>query len=417
MANVVFIEDQHHSEQHFTRGFRVGAFRSGWTPAVVWLRDATDRGRPVAEVSAEIEAARPDLIVWIMDAVLTVAECLETEALRGVPKVSLWFDDHLRTLPIQKYPERHRRLCEHGMLQTWIWDGYWRERFTRQFSVPCAPVHLAADEFDCFPGEPTHFRGCEDALIFIGNIPSLEHITRECGMLPAACRELVLNTQQVLAASIYGRMGYDALEEACEALPRKQRMVVDRFREDLFHRILLNRFVWMLAKREVRLRILRLATQQRRLVILSGHTNKTFVGAGEMARDLGATRHPVQFIDTNHVPLHQLGCLYHIGGLHLQATDPQSVEGGIPFRVFETAASGRPLLSDFKTELAGCFIPGREILCFQSDQDFPDALGDTIRRWGELAEIGRAAHARFLREHTWRHRFEDMVARVNAGAD
>jgi hypothetical protein len=189
----------------------------------------------------------------------------------------------------------------------------------------------------------------------------------------------------------------------------KAKKVVDHFREDLAHNILVNRLAWMLGKRDVRLRILRLASKQRQLVILSGHSEKTFIHKDEIAVEFEQSKYPVKFISTDHVPTDQLGCLYHIGGLHLQATDPQSVNGGIPFRVFETAASSRPLLSDFKPELAECFIPEKEILCFNSDEDFSDKLQHALANRNHLTQIAEASYKRFLKDHTWQHRFEQVV--------
>ena len=418
MGTVLFIENEHHTERHFTRGFRLGAFRSGWTPAVVWLRNPDGKLKSADTFCREIQDQAPDLIFWIMDSVLPRAESLMIETLRKTPKVSLWFDDYERTHAIHRHSEDHRRLCEQHSLQTHVWDGYWRQKFQERFSVSCHAIHLAADDIDYFPSEPTHFKGFENSLVFIGNIPSLDYILQESSMLPRSCDELIRYTHEILSRSPYGRLPYTALEEACQALPAKARIIVDHFRNDLARNILINRLVWMLGKREVRIRILRLAAQQCGLVILSGHSDKSFAQAGELSKNIGSSRYPVKFINTEHVEMHQLGSLYHIGGLHLQATDPQSVTGGIPFRVFETAASGRPLLSDFKPELVQCFTPGQEILCFDSDKDFPDKLSAALKNRKRLEEVAEASHQRFLREHTWKHRFAQILQQhhILAGA-
>jgi hypothetical protein len=409
MATVLIIDREYHTERHFTRGFRIGAIRSGWTPAVVWLRDEKDQPRPVDILAAEIASHRPDLILWVMDCVLTYAGCFENEAVRTVPKASFWFDDFTRAYAIQHHTDVHRHLCEERALKTYVWDGYWRRQFQQRFGVPCYPIHLAADEVEYYPGEPTHFKGFEDSLIFIGNVPSRTYILDWAGTFPQPCTRLIHDTAEIISRSAYGRIPYDALEEAYQALSPKMKTVVDHFRSDTAHDILLKRLAWMLAKREVRVRILRLAARQRPVAILSGHSDKSFARAEELSQDLGETPHPAKFIMTDHVPLNQVGCLYHIGGLHLQATDPQSVEGGIPFRVFETAASRRPLLSDFKPELTECFKPEEEILCYRDDQDFPDRLNEALKNPDRLKAVADAAYRRFLKEHTWRHRFQQII--------
>ncbi|MBI4023463.1 MAG: glycosyltransferase family 1 protein [Verrucomicrobia bacterium] len=410
MRTVLFIENQHNTERHFIRGFRIGAHRAGWNSPRIWLRQPDGAVKPAETLSREIEEHSPDLIVWMMAHVMVQPGFLETEAIRHIPKASLWFDDYQRTYAIQRYPENHQRLARQCHLKTYVWDGYWRRKFEEHFAVACLPIHLAADEIELFPSDPTHFKGFEDSLIFIGNTPSLDAIFKEAAALPAACLQLVRDTRRIIEKSAYGRIPYDALDEAYQSMSPKLRAAVDRCRQDLVVHVLINRQAWLLGKREVRLRILRLAAQQRPLAILSGHSDKSFAGPDEISRDLGTCRCPVKFISTDHVSLTQLGCLYHIGGLHLQATDPQSVAGGIPLRVFETAASARPLLSDFKPELADCFQPGQEILCYQNDQDFADKLNDALKHPERFKEIGEAAHQRFLKEHTWKHRFLQIAA-------
>jgi glycosyltransferase involved in cell wall biosynthesis len=409
MKKALFIENQKGTEHAFTRGFRIGSIRAEWKPAFVWLRDDQGNLKSAKSLSQEIEAEKPDLIVWIMDSVLPVADCLETPAISQVPKASLWFDDYERAYGIHLHSDHHRRLCKKSHLKTYVWDGYWRKQFQENFSIKTHPIHLAADNVYHHPGEPTHFKGFDDSVIFIGNIPSLQYIQEEAKVFPQPCQQLLTTTQEILSKSSYGRMPYDAMAEAYESLSPKSKTTIDHFKQDVAKRILLNRLAWMLAKRETRVRILRLAAQQRQLVVLSGHSDKSFVEVDELSRDLQSTRHQVKFIKTDHVPLDQIGCLYHIGGLHIQATDPQSVEGGIPFRVFETAASARPLLSDFKPELAECFEPDREILCFQNDQDFSEKLSSALKDQKRLQEIAKAGYERFLKEHTWKHRFEQIA--------
>jgi hypothetical protein len=355
-------------------------------------------------------------MIWIMDTVLPCAEVVMQEKFRHIPKASLWFDDYLRTYGLRRYTEEHRRLQSEYSLKTYIWDGYWRKRFQDEFSIPCDPIHLAADEIEYFPSEPTHFKGFEESLIFVGNIPSLEFIWKQASAFPTACTQLIHRVHELMTTSAYGRLSYDILEEAQQNLPVKLKAIVEHFRADIAQNILINHLAWLLGKRETRLRILRLASQQRDVVILSGHSDKTFADAAELSKDIGQSAYPLKFVSTNHVKLQQLGCLYHTGGLHLQATDPQSVECGIPFRVFETAASGRVLLSDYKPGLVQCFKPDHEILIYKDDQDFPDQLSKALKNQKQWKEIGEAAYCRFLKEHTWKHRFETLRNRTQTAS-
>jgi spore maturation protein CgeB len=123
-------------------------------------------------------------------------------------------------------------------------------------------------------------------------------------------------------------------------------------------------------------------------------------------------------VDTSDFKASDLGQLYHAGVVQIQATDPQSVLGGIPYRVFQTAASGKALITDLKSELVECFEPETEILGYRSMQEFTSQLSKALKNPTHLAEIGRAAHQRFEKEHTWSHRLatiEDWIGQEDRG--
>jgi spore maturation protein CgeB len=66
-------------------------------------------------------------------------------------------------------------------------------------------------------------------------------------------------------------------------------------------------------------------------------------------------------------------------------------------RLFEAAACGAPVLSDWWEGLDYFFEPGREILIARNTEEAMDALGCSPE---ELAQIARAARDRTLAEHT-----------------
>ena len=213
----------------------------------------------------------------------------------------------------------------------------------------------------------THFKGFEDSLIFVGNIPNLDHIRKETAGLSLPCAQLIWRTHEIISKSAYGRLPYDALEEAYQSLSPKMKTAVTHFRGDIAQNILINRWAWMLGKREVRIRILRLAVQQRQVVILSGHTEKTFAHAAELGRDIGQSRFPVKFINTEHVVLTN-SAVFIIGGLHLRQPIRNPL-GRILFACLKRRPAA-PLLSDYKPNLRIVSSPDQEILCYQNDQDF-----------------------------------------------
>jgi spore maturation protein CgeB len=82
-------------------------------------------------------------------------------------------------------------------------------------------------------------------------------------------------------------------------------------------------------------------------------------------------------------------------------------------RLFEAAACGVPILSDWWEGLDAFFEPGREILIARTAQDTIAALA---RSQDELAAIADAARERVLAEHTADRRVQDLEDALNGVA-
>ena len=89
--------------------------------------------------------------------------------------------------------------------------------------------------------------------------------------------------------------------------------------------------------------------------------------------------------------------------------DPARYGTGANMRVFELAAVGTPQLSDAKADIARHFTPDREIVLYRSAAELADRaralLADATRR----RTLAAAARERAVREHTWRHRLEELL--------
>ncbi len=79
-------------------------------------------------------------------------------------------------------------------------------------------------------------------------------------------------------------------------------------------------------------------------------------------------------------------------------------------RLFEAAACGTPLLSDWWEGLDEFFEPGSEIIVGRRTEDALAALALPL---DELAKIARAARERALAEHTAERRVDDLEAALN----
>jgi spore maturation protein CgeB len=110
--------------------------------------------------------------------------------------------------------------------------------------------------------------------------------------------------------------------------------------------------------------------------------------------------------------------LFRSGKFQVQITDPQSIEGGLPFRVFECAGCGVPLLSDHRTELEELFPKGSGLVTAPDEV----SLGGAARTLfatapGELAERGRRFHQHFRNGHTWEIRWTQAMRHLRGGAE
>ena len=89
--------------------------------------------------------------------------------------------------------------------------------------------------------------------------------------------------------------------------------------------------------------------------------------------------------------------------------DPARYGTGANMRVFELASVGTAQLSDAKSDIARHFTPDREIVLYKSAAELRDRArallaDDALRR-----DLAAAARERALREHTWRHRMEELL--------
>jgi spore maturation protein CgeB len=82
-------------------------------------------------------------------------------------------------------------------------------------------------------------------------------------------------------------------------------------------------------------------------------------------------------------------------------------------RLFEAAACGTPIVSDWWEGLNHFFEPGKEILIAKSSVDTEEALN---LETGELQAIARASQERTLCEHTASHRAAELISLIEGSA-
>lgn len=381
--------------------------------------------RPRSELQRQLESCQAELFVSIQNVAFLIADLLISPRLSGIKKALLFYDDPMssfllfgRNHPFIQAPAAHNVLF-------FIWDGWWREKMRAVAGWQSIPTHLAAETSRFSPDHHAVIPAIAHCVVFMGNIPSLKVLEEIPAALPDPHRKAALLTRRKIAEGPYALNPFDALDEVILNLPSPDReQIISQtesylqscpdFSRPLAPHIQLRKFAWHLGKRETRLRALRAAVRAGPLAILSNLKQAGVAGERELQRELtGPNNRELLFVDTSQAAYHHLAHLYRSGLLQLQSTDPQSVAGGIPYRVFQSAACAVPLLSDFKQELGECFASDQEILLYKDNHDLPDALQKALANPARLREIGDAAHQRFLKEHTWTHRMAALLAALN----
>lgn len=115
-----------------------------------------------------------------------------------------------------------------------------------------------------------------------------------------------------------------------------------------------------------------------------------------------------------HLPPHEHCAFYNAQRFTLNITraDMKAAGWSPSVRLFEAAACGTPIISDFWPGLSDLFASGTEILIAHSADDVENYLGGfTAER---AAKIGAAARQRVLRAHTAAHRAAELESHLEA---
>lgn len=78
-------------------------------------------------------------------------------------------------------------------------------------------------------------------------------------------------------------------------------------------------------------------------------------------------------------------------------------------RLYEATGVGSMLITDIKDNLGELFEVGREVVAYSSPQEASEIIRYYIDHPAEAQAIAAAGQARTLREHTYRHRMEELV--------
>lgn len=95
--------------------------------------------------------------------------------------------------------------------------------------------------------------------------------------------------------------------------------------------------------------------------------------------------------------------------LNITRSDFYGAETGVNLRIFEAVAAGCFLLTDYCEEITSLFTPGEEIEVFRSGAELRDKVIYYLAHSDERERIARNGRERFLRDHIWRNRVEQIL--------
>jgi hypothetical protein len=406
---VVFLESREGVQSLFTRGLRSGAQAAGWKTETVFLADASGRERSENDVRREIVGERPDTVSFLMDAPLSLRHLWESPALAGVDKVSLWFDDYHRSPRTLAQPGTWTE-WQHGHgVRVGIWDGYWRRQWERLTQAEAFPIHLAANPADFSWSAAPWRTGWSHRATFIGTIPSRHSLDQAASALPSPLSRFLADLVRVLEKSPWPIRAYDTAASIKLSLGARHRAAIDALLDEPRLLAFWNHLVWRWGKRISRLRGLAAVAEAGPLAILSGHGTEHYADEADLRTAL--PRHASWvYADTRALPPSNWSSLFRTGKFQVQITDPQSIEGGLPFRVFECGACAVPLLSDHRPELKDLFPASSGLTVGRDETELRDAASELFATSDSLlAEQGRRLHRHFLKGHTWEIRWRQIM--------
>lgn len=406
---VIFLESREGVESLFTRGLRTGATACGWHPQIIFLADHDGVPRAEKDVRIDLLKAHADAICFLMDAPLDLKNIWDAPSLAPVDKISLWFDDYYRSPKTLARPEVWADWQIRHKVRVGIWDGYWRCQWKMLTGSDAFPIHLAADPRQFRPGAEPWNKEWSDRAVFTGTIPARKSLDEFAAAFPAHMRRFLEEIITAMNTAVWPIRPYELAQKARSFMPMRYTRAIDATLKDPGVLALWNHLLWRWGKRIARLRGLAAVAKAGPLAVFSGHGVEVYAGEDEIRAALPAGSDFV-YADTKSVPASQWSRLFRTGKFQVQITDPQSIEGGLPFRVFECGASAVPLLSDHRTELASICPPGHGLFTAIDEpslQLVATQMFQMTKR--ELDQQGQVLHEDFLAAHTWEIRWRQLM--------
>jgi spore maturation protein CgeB len=104
--------------------------------------------------------------------------------------------------------------------------------------------------------------------------------------------------------------------------------------------------------------------------------------------------------------------IFNLAKINLNTQHYQNDIFSVSSKVHQVAASGGFQLVDYKPDLLGLYEVGSEIVVFRSREELRGLAEYYLQHPGERAQIAARAHQRALAQHTYAHRFDQILTTV-----
>lgn len=104
----------------------------------------------------------------------------------------------------------------------------------------------------------------------------------------------------------------------------------------------------------------------------------------------------------------ELPCVYPFSDINFNCTS-QQMKGAVNQRIFDVPACSAFVLTDWREQMNNLMEPGKEIICFHSNEEAADLARFYLDHPAERQLIAQAGRRRVLAEHTWEKRILTLI--------
>ena len=87
----------------------------------------------------------------------------------------------------------------------------------------------------------------------------------------------------------------------------------------------------------------------------------------------------------------------------------RGIKSGIPLRAFDIMGCGGFLLSNFQADFLDDFVPGEDLVFYESKEDLLQKVDYYLDHEEERQAVAKNGHDKVAAGHTYRHRIREML--------